>query len=260
MIPVPCRLNFFLARSVPTAVILRRGPYRWVRMIKWNTDIDTFELGQWFDGRVYESKCDISPDGSLFVFFAAQYNSRSRANPEYGYSGFAWTAVSKPPWYYPLALWPAHDTYQGGGYFKDSQTLILNESSDKPHPDYPPNGLQVLPLHKVAQAGSGSALDGGWIRIANKWKKPHPHLLHILNKFSNGSKSYFLSSKLDNALIPLDRVTWADWDRRGRLVLAKEGKLFWGQIATPNVILHPIMDFNPLKPEPLPLPAWAKLW
>lgn len=59
-----CRLFVILARSSPTGVIFRRGPTKWVQLIKWNTDDDSFEAGQWFHGRIYEHRCDMSPDGS----------------------------------------------------------------------------------------------------------------------------------------------------------------------------------------------------
>src|SRR5689334_24179596 len=46
----PCRLFCILARDAATGVIFRRGPSRWVQLIKWNTATDTFEPGQWFHG------------------------------------------------------------------------------------------------------------------------------------------------------------------------------------------------------------------
>ena len=48
--PVPCRLPVILARAAPIAVIFRRGPSKLVELIKWHTDTDTFERGQWFKG------------------------------------------------------------------------------------------------------------------------------------------------------------------------------------------------------------------
>lgn len=42
-IPAPARLFVLLAREASAGVILRRGPSKWVQLIKWNTDADTFE-------------------------------------------------------------------------------------------------------------------------------------------------------------------------------------------------------------------------
>jgi len=63
-------------------------------MIRWNTADDTFESGQWFRGRIYDRRSDLSPDGSLLLYFARKINGRTLADKGYTY---AWTAVSKPP-------------------------------------------------------------------------------------------------------------------------------------------------------------------
>ena len=91
---VSCRLSVLLARSAPDAVVLRRGPTRWVQLLRWRTDCDRFEPGQWFKGRVYDRRSDLSPDGSLLIYFASKFNGRTLADREYTY---AWTAVSRPP-------------------------------------------------------------------------------------------------------------------------------------------------------------------
>ena len=66
----PCRLFVYLAREAPIGVVLRRGPSAWARLSVWHTNTDSFEHGQWFKGRVYERRSDVSADGSLFVYFA----------------------------------------------------------------------------------------------------------------------------------------------------------------------------------------------
>ena len=66
----PCRLFVYLASEAPIGVVLRRGPSAWTRLSVWHTDTDTFEHGQWFRGRVYERRSDVSPDGALFAYFA----------------------------------------------------------------------------------------------------------------------------------------------------------------------------------------------
>src|SRR5690349_10747108 len=90
------RLFAILARESPTAVVFRRGPSRQVLLIKWNTADDTFEYGQWFKGRIYERRCDLSPDGELLLYFAADFR-----RPLY-----SWSAISRSPYLKALALWP----------------------------------------------------------------------------------------------------------------------------------------------------------
>ena len=60
----------YLARESPRAVVLHRGSSGWARLSRWHTDTDTFEHGQWLAARVDARRGDVSPDGSLFVYFA----------------------------------------------------------------------------------------------------------------------------------------------------------------------------------------------
>ena len=87
----PCRLFVIPAREADVALILRRGPASWYHLILWHTDTDTFDHGAWFRGRIYEERCDLSPDGQLFVYFALQGRKWGSE-----YKG-SWTAVSRPP-------------------------------------------------------------------------------------------------------------------------------------------------------------------
>lgn len=126
------------ARDEPVAIILRRGPSHWYHTILWDTRHDTFTHGAWFKGRIYEDKCDLSPDGRLFVYFVHKRSGEGTV------SEHAWTAVSRPPWLYALVLWPQNTTYGGGGKFTEPRTLC-GVSSNGTHPDFPfPTGrLQI---------------------------------------------------------------------------------------------------------------------
>lgn len=99
---------------------------------------DSFEEGAWIRGRIYEEKCDLSPDGKLFVYFVLQGN---RSGTSYTH---AWTAVSRPPWLTALTLWPQGSTYGGGGRFTADRDLVIRTGSlDKPHPDHPVCKIRV---------------------------------------------------------------------------------------------------------------------
>ena len=127
------------ARDESVGLILRRGPSKWTQLVLWDTKRDSFTDGAWFHGRIYEDRCNLSPDGKLFVYFC--HGGRSRP----GYSD-SWTAVSRPPWLFALGLWPWGTTYGGGGRFTDNRTLVLNIGPGlalKPHPDHPARGLNV---------------------------------------------------------------------------------------------------------------------
>ena len=122
----PCRLFVYLALDAPIGVVLRRGPSDWARLSLWHTDTDTFEHGQWIHARVYERRCDLSADGSLFVAFVRDSARPNQANRD------TWVTVSRPPWFTALALWFAGGTYYTGGLFPDGQTHWLGFDPSAP--------------------------------------------------------------------------------------------------------------------------------
>ena len=66
----PARLHVLLAGNSSQAVVIRRGPSKHVCVIGWDRSRDTFEEGQWLKGRIYERRCDLSPDGRHLIYFA----------------------------------------------------------------------------------------------------------------------------------------------------------------------------------------------
>ena len=131
-------LYAILARDVQAAVIFRRGPSRRVRLINWNLTDDTFELGQWFSGRIYERKSDLSPDGSRLVYFAAKYTSPIET----------WIAVSTPPFITAHTLWRATGTWNDLSLFVNDNLLALSVGDGGTSP-VPEGGFSVPPGLKV---------------------------------------------------------------------------------------------------------------
>src|SRR5260370_36949934 len=109
------RMYAILPRKAPFGVVFRRGPSKSVLLIGWNTSNDTFQQGQWLRGRIYERRCDLSPDGNLLLYFAASYRK-----PYY-----SWPAISRPPYLTALALWPKGDGWRCGGDFLPQHRLPL---------------------------------------------------------------------------------------------------------------------------------------
>jgi len=135
--PPPPRLFAIFAQSAPIGVVVRRGPSAWTQLSLWDTRHDVFTLGAWFRGRIYAEKCDVSPDGTLFVYAAHQ---GGRLQTSYTDS---WTAVSRPPWLHALALWPMGTTYGCGGRFVEDRSLILR-GAGAIHPRHPAHGLTIV--------------------------------------------------------------------------------------------------------------------
>jgi hypothetical protein len=115
----PARVHPILARKANTAVIIRRGPSKSFCTILWDRTRDEFILGQWFKGRIYERRCDLSPDGEHFIYFAM---NGKWSGPVKG----SWTAISRTPYLKALALWPWGDCWNGGGLFLSDNKFWRN--------------------------------------------------------------------------------------------------------------------------------------
>lgn len=277
----PARLFVFLASQAPVGVILRRGPSDWAQLVSWNTETDAFTPGQWFHGRVYESKCDLSPDGDLLAYFA--YKPVNPAySPDYGDQ---WTAVSRPPYFTALALWPRGSLFGGGGYFLDNRRLLLNHLYEDhvPHPDHrPPAGFEVIGADERTYL-HGSTLQkrlerGGWQPESNQWLKTGSGLKLTCTVYADHralmERGLYRHTFYDVAPVLRWRITdlagdttyqvagitWADFDRQQRLVLARQGKLYAGEVTNGELTLIELADFNASKPEPTEAPEWAKQW
>lgn len=255
--PPSTRLFAILARKAPVAVIFRRGPSKRVKLIKWDTQYDTFEHGQWLKGRIYERRCDLSPSGQKLIYFAANYK------PPY----FSWTAVSRPPYLTALALWPKGDAWGGGGHFKNEKTILLNHGvgnlalaegfrlagrmrvsllgeysgrgEDDPvyHERLLRDGWKLVQPGKHHQHELGSEL---W------WEFDPPQIYARKHRYEAGHTSelrmvlrglherdgdwyvleYEVTSQATQEPISLGRLDWADWDKNGDLLFAKEGRLY----------------------------------
>ncbi|WP_250622987.1 hypothetical protein [Pinirhizobacter soli] len=68
--PIPPRIHVLLARDASAAVVIRRGPTRHTALIGWDRKTDKFKVGQRFYGRIYERRCDLSPNGMHLIYFA----------------------------------------------------------------------------------------------------------------------------------------------------------------------------------------------
>jgi hypothetical protein len=290
MTPAFAHLFVLLAREAPVGVIFRRGPRDWTQIIHWDTKKDIFTPGQWFHGRLYSKRSDLSPDGKLLIYFAAKYHRLN--NPPHSYR--IWTAISKPPYFTGLFFAPDFDTYGGGGIFIDNHTVLYNNTS-------PFDGVQEKPQPKLTviskrECFSATALAyhrllaNGWTWPENDayakseftikslfseeilpssifvkgieplvWHKQVGHYTLTLTYKSTASR-YQLTHTAKGYFTFLDKVEWADFDYRGRVVLAKEGKLFAAIMNHQGLGLTELADFNANQPEAIESPEWAKKW
>jgi hypothetical protein len=276
----PCRLAVFLARKAPVGVVLRRGPSAWAQLVAWDRQTDRFTPGQWFHGRVHERRCDLSPDGRLFIYFACKHGPR-RSDEDVGE---CWTGISRPPYFTALALWPNLGAWYGGGVFKTDRDVLLDASCGlEPHPKHrPPRRLRVAALPGETAPWEQRMLRDGWRlvergfdprthrRIGEReiWEKAHRDgavklccEIHDADFRRYGglyANSYWLETRTE--LIPIAGAGWADWESWSRIVFVRAGKLFAATLERGGLRETSLFDFNPLAPDNLAAPDWARRW
>lgn len=286
-----CKLHVLLATNAPVGVILRRGPSKWVQLIKWDLATDTFFPGQWFHGRIYENRCDLSPDGTLFIYFALKMNILSPDYPEYKGS---WTAISKPPYLTALALWPKGDTWGGGGFFLTEKKLWINHPKydANPHPKHLPIGLNITTkqwsVDDPSPVLTSRLRRNGWMNLMESSKQnkhgelgrvsengqrnqidtfhkqsPCGKFTLVMRRTTHLYQDYhdYLVRSVSGGFSVLPGAQWADWDHNGRLIFTLDGCIF---SCKPddlgNFVKHLLVDFSMAIPESVTTPEWAMRW
>ena len=279
MTEAACRLYVYQAAAAPIAVVLRRGPTDWVRLSLWHMDDDRVEHGQWMAARVYERRCDLSPDGRLFAYFVRKESSRTFADV----GADSWIAVSRPPWFRALALWAIGGTYCAGAFFVDEGSLFLGGTTDAPDRGGLPPWLRPYASPPFVDHTNdwtdrtvhfNRLLRGGWTPIPDVsartpwWEKRSPdggRAIVMMERADGDFTSYggrhvveyAVREDANERVLDLGQATWADWDRRGRLLMARDGAIGeWD----PAAGFATIADFNDQAPNPQSAPAEALDW
>lgn len=184
---VRTRLNVLFAAAAPRAVILRRGPRTHWRLITWDLRKDIFTPGQWMVGLVRLCDLSPFGD-KIIYWAAQHHRSRPTripARPKAGrpYDPLAaplskrprpgrripryliphppdaapriaarldttWTAISTPPYFTALALWPAFGHWTGGGMFHGNRGILIQEPEDRMVP------IENVPIPRHVHIGS----------------------------------------------------------------------------------------------------------
>src|SRR5918996_5222175 len=100
------------AARAPVAAVIARGPSDWVRLGRWDLQRDEYKHGAWLAGMVYPQRCDLSPDGRWFAYFALKPSSTWDA-------GSTYIAVSRLPWFTALVAGGTDGTWTSGVRFVD---------------------------------------------------------------------------------------------------------------------------------------------
>ncbi len=274
----PARVHVILARKANTAVILRRGPSKSVCTMLWDRGRDEFKIGQWLRGRIYERRCDLSPDGQHFIYLAM---NGKWGSPVKG----SWTAVSRAPYLKAIALWPSGDCWNGGGLFLSDTGFWRNSNPYQDETDVVgrlPKNLAEDPRFPFHEGYGGECPGVYYVRLQRDgWtllRREAPSPEGYVSTFEKALPSGWVLEKSAHAIIdhPVGRGCyhdthrlihpdsgtildhpeweWADLDRK-RLVWVAKGVLHAAKINGKGLgdvkILH---DFNDMEFEAIAAP------
>lgn len=266
------------ATDAPIVAVIRRGPSDWCHVGKWDVGQDRYEPGSWFRGTLYPQKCDLSPDGRWLAYSAMKH-------PGDWPGGEIYEAVSRLPWLTALAAWNAGTTYTRGIHFTDrpGESVLGSPDVGDARPLLSRFGLDLYrPVQFAVERGrgwtetddtppvdSGGPWDEGRTVTMEKLQPDvaEPQLLQVAGSYAAFRSSpdqrdpATYSLRVGTEIRELDEVQWADWDLRGRLLVATaDGHI---QIRTLNDAGHALVfdeDLSVLTPDPQPPPEWATEW
>ncbi len=255
-----------LASESPVGVVIRRGPSKRVCTFLWDRRTDQFQIGQWLNGRIYERRSDLSPDGKHLIYFAMNGRWQSQAKG-------SWTAVSKAPYLKAVAMFPKGDCWNGGGLFTGKTSYWLNNGcghSEMRNTHEVRRDLKYQPSVRFGGECPGvyypRLMRDGWEYIERRrvsdgteidvFEKPLREgwflrkLAHGELGAPAGKGCYWDEHELfrpsPDKLIAYPTWEWAELDRK-RLVWASDGKLHAGHLRSKGIVdEHELFDFNNL--------------
>ena len=268
----PARLHVLLARRAPYGLVLRRGPAKQVCTIGWNRAKDTFEVGQWLKATLYETKCDISPDGKHWIYFALNGRWTSKTRGSY-------TAIARTPWLKAVTLWPSGTTYGGGGSFDDDggyyvtsnlEGTLFDSRELQPKEGADPYGVPRSPYEARLVRGGWTVEQRehqrGWVSLisatrtlAKGWRLHK--FVHSEIPTEQGHKvdweEHALEYSASGVTVACPDWEWADLDS-GSLVWAEKGCLYRGRVVGKpgkhRLEKSLLKDFNDMKFETIVAP------
>ncbi len=275
----PPRLYAIVATEAPVALVFRRGPSDWYHLIKWNLVDGSLEHGVWVKRKLFPERCDLSPDGSLMLFYLSGGFPPAHAVQDECYGDASegryrvLSGVARVPWLFPLVSWELGDTYGRGSCFGDAPFGARDAESYSIGRDrvrISKNEVHAF-LNERRRGWSEAAEcpprapDDMWDEFRNVIiEKPRPGGTEVLRLAGGpyepgmtGKKpSYSLRRGTESTELP--EAQWADWDHRGRLLIASvNGTLRIEACDWPDRSVVMEHDLHDLRPEPAPAPDWA---
>jgi hypothetical protein len=279
MAPAPPRLFGIPATHAPIVAVLRRGPSAWSQVGKWDVERGAYEPGAWVRANLYPQRCDLSPDGRWLCYFTLKGSATWKAGPTY-------IAISRLPWLMALAAWGTCGTWTAGVHFVEDRSVW--------QVDAPAEG-DVAPCRKklglalTRPATFAVERRRGWTetpdtpprKSSDMWderravtlEKPRPRTGGGVRLTVQGRFAAFRSSGPgepkdvrydlvdDRRITHLADVQWADWDAKGRLLVATtDGRLQIRTWSSEGCSIRSEVDLRAFGPSPSPPPKEAYRW
>ena len=251
------KIRGYIATEKNKIVFLYRRSNKITYLISLNyqQERDCIQIGSRFYGRIYPNRCDISPDGNYFLYFAM-----GSSQQQYIKKLYCWTGICTPPSIKANILFAHQDTWGGGGRFIDNRSVFISPGME---PDfdikqnYKFDNYQITFRGKLKNGESWNS-GKGW-KLAETQIVPNYGDKYPIPKYwtkTNGritlikhlNYSSFLKSKDGHTMGSYDlhsyeiednknRVRyslndrgeiclWADFDNLGRLIIARNSKIF----------------------------------
>lgn len=244
---------------------------------RWDLEVPAYEPGAWLRGTIYPQRSDLSPDGRWLAYFALKASAAWEL-------GGTYIAISRLPWVTALAGWATGGTWTRGVHFVEDRSVW--EVSEPDLGDLGPvrERFGLRPSRANAFAVERRR---GWTEAAgtpprqpnDAWderrgdrivmEKPRPgstneERLTVRGTYAAIRELHGIRTDVHYELHTgerarhLEDVQWADWDARGRLLVATvDGRL---QIRDSDGSVTWESDEASLTPDPAPPPADAQAW
>jgi len=275
MAKFPARVHILLASEARTAVAIRRGPSKTCCTVEWDRRKDTFRVGQWVRHRIYERRCDLSPDGMYLIYFALNGKWESKTK-------VSWTAISRVPFLNAIGLWSNGNGWCGGGMFLGPRAYWINHFCDDKQLQGAPGGLKKQEAYPFKESFGGECPGvyyqrlqrDGWTYHGCRRETPNTDYTvftkplpkgWVLEKRAYetidhppGKGCYFDRHRLLHAEkgLELDYPDWewAELDGK-RLVWVEKGVLHAARLGAKGLgFTRTLFDFNPMEFERLQAP------
>jgi hypothetical protein len=271
------------ALRAPVVAIIRRGPSSWMHVSRWDLDGPSYDPGSWLRATIYPQRCDISPDGRWLVYFALKPSAEWELGPAY-------IAISRLPWLTALAAWGIGSTWTRGMQFLEDPSVWQVDEPDE-------GDLSAVRGRfglRMSRADSFAVeRRRGWTETADTppraeddaWDERRGDRI-VMEKMRPGSDwserltvrgTYAAIREMHgirtdvrydlqqaDGPVHLEDVQWADWDARGRLLVATEdGRLQIREIdsvtSQPGTVEWEV-DESAFTPDPSSAPPDAAVW